>query len=450
MVQPLHIKNARIWNGRKEAERRDLYSTDVMREVRPLGALMVDLDGYTIFPGLINAHDHLELNHYPRTKFRAVYDNARQWSAEVNARLNESPFKELRAYPLEDRLFVGGLKNLLCGATTVVHHNPPHKYLFRKDFPVRVLRKYGWAHSLYLSSDETIVRSYRSTPKNWPWFIHLAEGTDNEAKAEYRRLKALGCVGENTVFVHGVGITPEDEEEASYRSLVMCPTTNKYLLNRVLNTGEDLQKWVWTDNLLLGSDSRLTADGDLLDEMRFAVQYVIDDDMSGAVGICDTSAGCVVSMVTRYAAHILRIKEAGSLDVNSVADMIAIKSAPSPSWNTESEKLCQSHRADLALVVKGGVPQIGDPEVMAKFPHIQTIPATLDGRPKAINRDLAFQYLRCELSEPELILDDDFVAEYRRPSWREKLLKQWWANSKNLLIDINFMQFNDSIRSWLL
>ncbi|HVU13587.1 MAG TPA: hypothetical protein VHD90_20045, partial [Phototrophicaceae bacterium] len=141
--QPLYIQNAAIYNGKLENsfDQRDLFTTDIVVAECPKDALTVDLSGYTIFPGLVNAHDHLELNHYPRTKFRERYDNASQWSADVNARLNESPFKELRAYPLEDRCFIGGLKNLLCGATTVAHHNPPHKYLFRTDFPVRVLRK---------------------------------------------------------------------------------------------------------------------------------------------------------------------------------------------------------------------------------------------------------------------------------------------------------------------
>src|SRR6185369_15942176 len=97
---PLHIRGARIYNGKIENsfEQRDLYTTDVVEAERPKDAITVDLSGYTIFPGLINAHDHLELNHYPRTKFRERYDNASQWSADVNAHLNESPFKELRAY----------------------------------------------------------------------------------------------------------------------------------------------------------------------------------------------------------------------------------------------------------------------------------------------------------------------------------------------------------------
>src|SRR6185369_7483539 len=207
---PLHIRGAHIWDGGLiGTDQRDLYTTDIVTDQPAPGAITVDLDGYTIFPGLINAHDHLELNHYPRSKFRDKYDNAHQWGEDMNARLDSEPYKSLRAYPLWDKLFIGGLKNLLCGATTVAHHNPPHKALFRVNFPVRVLRKYGWAHSLYLSSDEEIVHSYRSTPKDWPWFIHLAEGTDDEAKGEYRRLKALGCVGHKTVIVHAVDLMPD-------------------------------------------------------------------------------------------------------------------------------------------------------------------------------------------------------------------------------------------------
>src|SRR5215207_4406969 len=98
MVQLLHIKNAHIWDG-KTTVQRDLYTADVVIDKPANGAIIVDLDGYTIFPGLINAHDHLELNHYPRSKFRDRYDNAHQWGEDVSAHLDKPPFRELRAYP---------------------------------------------------------------------------------------------------------------------------------------------------------------------------------------------------------------------------------------------------------------------------------------------------------------------------------------------------------------
>lgn len=380
MVQTLHIRGARIWDDDDthglRPERRDLFTCGerIAAQAAP-DVLKVDLEGRVIIPALINAHDHLELNHYPRSRFRDCYDNAHQWGEDMNARLDDEPYRSLRAYPLEDRCFIGGLKNLLCGALTVAHHNPPHKCLFREGFPVRVLREYGWAHSLRFNSAEELVRSYRSTPKKRPWFIHLAEGTDTVAAGEYQRLRALGCVGENTVIVHGIGMTEADIADAAprVRALVWCPTTNRYLL------GRSADPIVWQrcgGRVLIGSDSRLTADGDLIDEIR------------AAASVFQRDGSRVESAVWSRAAQVLRRADIGHLRPSAYADWLIgdVRSA----------------RAKLDLIVKGGVPQIGAPELMAKFPHVPTVAAMLDGVPKAIHRDLAQRIHRCGLKEPGL------------------------------------------------
>jgi cytosine/adenosine deaminase-related metal-dependent hydrolase len=251
-----------------------------------------------------------------------------------------------------------------------------------------VLRQYGWAHSLHFSTDEEIVQSYRSTPKNIPWFIHLAEGTDEVAAGEYARLEALGCVRLNTVLVHCVGMTAEDADKFIHEvnGIVVCPSTNKYLLGKYPTNLDVLDKPTWVyDFIILGSDSRLTADGDLLDEMRFTQQHVFDEPMLILPGIWKMSAAyCALRMTTVDAADVLHIKDAGELKPDFSADWILIRSA-----EDDELELCHSRRADLALVVKGGVPQIGDPDVMAKFPHIEIVPALLDGREKAIHVELA-------------------------------------------------------------
>jgi hypothetical protein len=397
MIQPLHIANAHIYNASVENryEQRDLYTTDMVVAERPKNALTVDLSGYTVFPGLVNAHDHLELNHYPRTKFRDRYDNAHQWGEDVNAHLDESPFKELRAYPLEDRCFIGGLKNLLCGATTVIHHNPPHKCLFKNDFPVRVLKRYGWTHSLHFSSDEEIVASYKSTPPDAPWLIHLAEGTDEIAAGEYQRLKALGCVQSNTVFVHGVGLTDEDIADAAprVRGLVWCPTTNNYLLGKTTRA----RKWMESGGrIALGSDSRLTSEDDLSLEM--ATVYHCDDPYER-----NFWQKSQINAVTDWSAQILDLTDRGHLRVGAKADFVAVLSDTAFYRNLSD------------LVVREGVPQIGDPDVMAKFPHVETIPVRLDDKEKSMNLQLARQIARCTLKEPGLELLEDPLARRR---WR--------------------------------
>jgi len=381
MVQPLHITNANIWTH-DNTEKRDLYCTDVILDAPAPDSLVVDLDGLTVYPGLINAHDHLELNHYPRTKFRDVYNNAHEWGEDVNKRLNTEPYKSLRQYPIWDRLFIGGLKNLLCGATTVAHHGPKYREMYRADFPVRVIKDYGWSHSLHFDSEEDIVKSYQSTPKDHPWFIHLAEGTDEIAQSEYGRLKELGCIGENTVIVHGVGMTREDAIDASsiVRGIVCCPTTNVYLLNArhqylIYWRGE----YPPTDNrnIAIGSDSRLTATNDLLYERQRGRE----------LNNCD--GGCISEAVSIRPAKILGRDDLANFNSGSQADFIVNGG---------------TLRKEIGAIVTNGIPQIGDPDIMAKFPHIETVSALLDGVPKSINIRLARQIQKCKLKEPGLDL----------------------------------------------
>ena len=100
---------------------------------------------------------------------------------------DRSPVKEHLAVPKAVRLAWGGLKNLLSGVTTVAHHNPYDAAVFDHGFPVRVIKRFGWAHSLRFSPD--LVSRYRAVSKRWPFLIHAAEGTDASAAAEIRELE---------------------------------------------------------------------------------------------------------------------------------------------------------------------------------------------------------------------------------------------------------------------
>ncbi len=337
------------------------------------GSYIVDLRDHIVRPGLINAHDHLELNHYPRTKFRERYDNAHQWGEDVSAQLDTPPYRELRAYPLWDRCFIGGLKNLICGATTVVQHGPLHRSLRQRGFPVRVVKRYGWAHSLHFDSPEQVRTSHAAS--RGLWFIHLAEGTDTIAAAEYAQLRGLGCADANTILVHGVGLRPEDLSQAAstVNALVWCPVTNEYLLGQTA----DIAAWrKHRGRLLLGSDSRLTA-VDLLNEMARAAEVI----------------EYVWELVTVNAADILHLPL--PFAPRTPADWLA--------YPTSLDSLPK--RNELSVVVKNGVPQIGDPQVTEKFRQWRSVRATLDGTSKQILTRLARQIVRCKLAEPGLSIE---------------------------------------------
>lgn len=349
------------------------------------GDVRMDLDGAIVLPAFLNAHDHLELNNFPRWKNRPCYPNAREWSAEANARLDSDPdIVAARAVPLADRLFIGGLKNLLSGATTVAHHNPYHRPL-RRNYPIRALSRFRWSHSLYLSPD--FAETYRRTPRNIPYMIHLAEGTDAEAAGELERLDAAGALHKNTVMIHGVGLTDVQRASAiqKHAALVWCPSSNFFLLNATAQ----VQDFSAAHLLAVGSDSRLTGERDLLDELRVAC------------GTKQVSGDALLRAVTSDAANILRVEDAGRLVRGFRADLVILPKQ----FQAAGDAIGKLERGDLRAVILNGEVQIADPDFAAWMNDAS--PILLDGRDKVLRGALAAKLAHNSIGEAGLTLHDE-------------------------------------------
>jgi hypothetical protein len=335
----------------------------------------LDLKGAVVLPGLINAHDHLHMNHFPNLKYREVYAHAIDWALDIEPRLEVDPIILAgRAVPLPDRLFIGGLKNLLSGATTVCHHDPLYA-LLKKNFPVRVVQHYGWTHSLQRGGDA--ARSFRRTPASWPWIIHLAEGTPDAAAQELTSLDARGCVQTNTVIVHGVGLSAADRSLLIERGggLIWCPSSNYFLLGRTGQVAELAQ----ARRLAIGSDSRLSAAGDLLDELARA----------RADG--QLTANELLRAVTTDAARLLRLKDAGRLTIGARADLLILPSGD------PLDCLGRVRRADVRAVLIDGAVRVADLDFSPIMK--EGLRCKVDGRDKLLARDLIRRYQLCSIHE---------------------------------------------------
>ena len=269
---------------------------------------VLDLTGFLVLPGLINAHDHLEFNLFPSLG-RGTYKNAKSWAADIY-QPSVSPVKEHLALSKRTRLVWGGLKNLLSGVTTVAHHNPLDDIVLDPSFPVNVVKHFGWAHSLDFSPD--LVERFRTTPESWPFILHAGEGVDEQAHSEVGRLETLGVLSDRTVLVHAIGLDQPDLQLLQSRrsALVWCPSSNVSTYGQTL-CASALQSDL---NVILGTDSALTAQVDLIDELEVArrTHPLTTEDL--------------FEMVTTRSAHVLRLHDGeGTIREGGVADLVIVE-----------------------------------------------------------------------------------------------------------------------------
>ncbi|HTQ96272.1 MAG TPA: methyltransferase domain-containing protein [Candidatus Acidoferrum sp.] len=330
----------------------------------------VDLEGYLVLPGLVNAHDHLEFALFPRMG-KGGYTNFLEWAEDIHLTYREEIALH-RKVPKDVRMWWGGIRNLLCGVTTVCHHNPYDPDVFTEDFVVRVLRNFGWAHSLAL--DPQAAMKKKTARKDHPFFIHLAEGLDESSAEDIFKLHKSGALDKETVIIHGLGMDARGSAllRASGAGLVWCPSSNLFLFGRTLHE-EQVRNH---SNVALGSDSPLTANGDLLDEIGCAHLKL------------KARATDLYDYVIRQAAKMLRMKRVdGGFRVGGLADVVAVRDT----GLTPAETLVSTKYQQVELVMVGGRIQLASEEIKRRLPEAQCAglqPLSVDGAVRWIRAPL--------------------------------------------------------------
>ena len=131
--------------------------------------------------------------------------------------------------------------------------------------------------------------------------------------------------------------------------------------------------------MALGTDSRLSGSGDLLDELHVAGELDAVDEAT------------LESLVTRDSARLLRLPDRGELRAGARADILILPART---------KLTAARRAEVRLVLSDGIVRYGDADCARRAaPHAQLTEVRVDGRPKLLDSHIAQALSRARVRE---------------------------------------------------
>lgn len=343
-------------------------------------SISIDIEDGVLTPGLINSHDHLIGNYYPKVG-NGPYENWLPWDNDLKSSL---VYAERQQIENRDLYLLAGYRNLISGVTSV-HDHIPHfvQDPFLSILPIRVIKDYALVHSvnaLALIWGESIKAEYQKAIKNdIPFITHIAEGFDNITKQDVNTLNAEGGLGDHSVLVHGLAFSDDDIKLIKEKgaSVVWCADSNMFMFGKTANVKKLLQAGV---NVCIGTDSPMSGGENILYEFRY------DKSIYKRLFKEELPDETIVRMATINAAKAFHQKKRGRIENGYMADLAVFKNkADNPYKSVVTARL-----GDVRLVVIEGKPVYGDAEFSGLFDSlgIQYQELAVDGIPKIVIGDL--------------------------------------------------------------
>lgn len=337
--------------------------------------------GGSIYPGLIDLHNHFVYNCLPLWSVPKPYENRRRWARESEYAANVSlPVRALAEQELSAKALVRYVEaKALSGGTTTGQGIRTRVNGGLKLFK-GAMRNAEQSDDSALPSAGTRVPDLWANPENVQlfrgrldalraYFYHLAEGTDVPARETFLDLDMNDLVQNSLVGIHCLGLRAEDFKKYAARGakVIWSPFSNLLLYGKTLSL--DLLRSVGP-RFAIGCDWSPTGSKNLLHELKVARW---EARRQGA----DLSDRDLVRAVTAQPAQILAWGEhLGQLREGFLADLIVIRGDGVP-----YTEVVEARERQIALVVVDGQARFGEPELMSS---LQVTPdalesATIDG-----------------------------------------------------------------------
>jgi 5-methylthioadenosine/S-adenosylhomocysteine deaminase len=343
--------------------------------------------GGTIFPGLIELHNHLSYNCLPFWPVPEKYRNRGQWQGiDLYKNLISGPMKILGKTPgfVEAIVRYVECKCLVAGVTTsqgimlfsnagirkyyqgIVRNveSPDDPKLSRVDAHIPDIAAKDGTHFLHQLQKASCL------------LLHLSEGTDDSALKHFKSLhisRGKWAITDALAGIHCVALKRADYRIMKQKgaSMIWSPMSNLMLYGATANIAEAKASGI---NIGIGSDWSPSGSKNLLGELKVAKLYSGNNNEI-------FSDFEILSMATVNAAKIIRWDEhIGTLEAGKLADCIVIDGETGDPYR----QFLHASEKDLNLVVINGTPRSGSTKLMKKFgQNIETV--TIGNRKKLLN-----------------------------------------------------------------
>ena len=328
--------------------------------------------GGTVYPGMIELHNHLPYNILPYWISTRAYGNHEQWKRN----------KEYRQYitgPMQTlgktADFPGAIvrytecKSLLAGVTTsqgwtLANSQINKRYYHGLIRNVEETNENGLPEAEPRIADVTDPVKFKDSIKpDKTKILHLSEGVDEKARSFFTNLQINDnewAITDRLAGIHCTGLAPEDFEVLANNggSMIWSPLSNLILYGATANIKAAKANGV---RIALGADWSPSGGKNLLEELKVA-KLVSDHESEDDHGIFTDEE--LVQMVTSNPAKMLGWDALlGSIETGKKADFLVLRNFQDDPY----EKLIAADEKDVTLVIIGGMPRSGETSLMEKF-----------------------------------------------------------------------------------
>ncbi len=326
----------------------------------------------TIYPGLIELHNHLSYDVLPLWQVPKRYSNRDQWQGPATQGLISGPMKVIGSHPgypeavvryVECKCLLGGVTTsqgvaLFSFSGISTYYRGIVRNVERTDDPELPAWK---SHIADVAAKDASI--FVDSIKHSRYLLHLSEGTDASARAHFEALHLSGntwAINQNLAGIHCVALTDADFAALASRggSMVWSPLSNLLLYGATADVAAARKEGV---RISLGSDWSPSGSKNLFAELKVAR---LAAQASGALSDSD-----LIRCATTNAAQTLGWDKAlGSLEVGKRADLLVVSGNGSDPY----ARLLDADESDIQLVTINGAARYGNSTLMnalAPAPH---------------------------------------------------------------------------------